>query len=185
LNQYDALLDLAHELTHFVYRKDFNPYVKNFSLDEFIQSTIEGEGGEVRAFITECKIAAQIFGGVRSGRSNCAAIQDGQEYSFSKAKEMFYQVGDHFHRFNKLLEIKKIRESFPELSDNKASFVSSAYGIPYPVAAFEEYVTVLNKVCQNDKKRLSYFKQVPDRSPASKISAIEKSYESRCKNFTL
>jgi hypothetical protein len=47
----DALLDLAHELTHFVFREPFNPYGNTFSLNAFISNTIEGKGGEVDAFL--------------------------------------------------------------------------------------------------------------------------------------
>ena len=47
----DALLDLAHELTHYVYREGFNPYAESFNARDFIKSTIEGNGGEVQAFL--------------------------------------------------------------------------------------------------------------------------------------
>src|SRR5690606_24668850 len=52
----DALLDLAHELTHYVYREGFNPYSEEFNAKDFIKSTIEGNGGEVQAFLTECRV---------------------------------------------------------------------------------------------------------------------------------
>jgi hypothetical protein len=183
LNQYDALLDLAHELTHFVYRKNFNPYVKNFSLSEFISNTIEGVGGEVQAFMMECKIHNELFPKKRSTRYNCQKIShpDTGTLSFNLAVKQFYQVGDYFESFSAVLSERGIKEHFPDVSSSKVSFVSSAYGIPYPVAAFEEYLSVLNKVCANDKKRISYFKNEAGRGPAS-LKSLESSYLTRCKS---
>ena len=181
LSQYDALLDLAHELTHFVYRKNFNPYVKNFSLSEFISNTIEGVGGEVQAFMMECKIHNELFPKKQSTRYNCQKIINPETgfLSFDLAVKQFYQVGDYFESFSAVLVERGIKDKFPEVSSSKVSFVSSAYGIPYPVAAFEEYLSVLNKVCQNDKKRISYFKNEAGRGPAS-LEKLESSYNSRC-----
>lgn len=181
LNQYDALLDLAHELTHFVYRKNFNPYVKNFSLSEFISNTIEGVGGEVQAFMMECKVHSELFPNKKSTRYNCQKIMNSQtgSLSFNLAVKEFYQVGDYYESFSAVLAERGIKENFPKISSDKVSFVSSAYGIPYPVAAFEEYLSVLNKVCENDKRRISYFKKEAGRSPAS-LKGLETSYKERC-----
>jgi hypothetical protein len=181
LSQYDALLDLAHELTHFVFRENFNPYEVNFSLSEFIKNTIEGVGGEVQAFIMECKVHYELFPGQKSVRYNCQQIVDPStgKLSFSLAVKRFYQVGSYFESFHSLLEKHGIRHQFPNVSEKKVSFVSSAYGIPYPVAAFEEYLTVLNKVCENDKRRISYFKNTEGRSPAS-LTNLQTAYNSRC-----
>ena len=184
LNQYDALLDLAHELTHYVYREGFNPYIANFTLKDFITNTIEGQGGEVQAFMTECMIQKELFPYQRSGRYNCNNITDANsgKISLQLAIQNFYKVGKYFDSFNSVLKEHGIRKFFPEISAQKASFVSSAYGIPYPVAAFEEYLSVLNKACANDKKRLLYFKQQKGRAPAS-VAQVEKSYNSRCYSF--
>ncbi len=179
LTQLDALLDLAHELTHFVHRRNFNPYEKNFSLSEFIVNTIEGEGGEAQAFVTECNVLYELFPTLKDQRYNCHEIHDGQHLSFKKAVNKFYQIGTYFENFETVLEKHGIRSEFPKISSEKASFVSSAYGIPYPVAAFEEYLTVINKVCENDKKRLAYLKQDKGREPAS-ISNLETNYKTRC-----
>lgn len=169
LNDYDAILDLAHELTHYIFRENFNPYLKNFSLEEFIHNTIEGNGGEVHAFITECKVLNELFPKKISSRYNCKKITDAQgKISFNMAKEHFYKVGSHFTKFDRRLKEYGIGGSFPTMSEDKATFISSAYGTPYPVAAFYEYVTVLKKVCDNDKKRLGYLNnKIANRSPAS------------------
>ncbi len=181
LNQYDALFDLAHELTHFVYRRGFNPYELGFTLKDFITNTIEGEGGEVQAFMTECKVQAELFPGKNSRRFNCQKIinPDTNKISYEQAVKNFYRVGKYFESFNSMLEEHGIRHYFPKVSSQKENFVSSAYGIPYPVAAFEEYLTVMNKVCENDKRRLKYFKEQEGRAPAS----FAESYQSRCKGL--
>ena len=179
LTQLDALLDMAHELTHFVYRQTFNPYKKNFSLSEFIVNTIEGHGGEAQAFLMECKVLFELFPNLKDQRYNCHEIENGNELSFTKAVNKFYQLGGYFDNFKTVLEKHGILSHFPKISSDKASFVSSAYGIPYPVAAFEEYLTVINKVCENDKRRLAYLKQDKGRSIAS-INSLEADYNSKC-----
>lgn len=179
-NQYDALMDLAHELTHFVFREKFNPYTKNFTLAEFIQSTIEGTGGEAHAFMMECKVHYELFPR-KTARNNCNHIVDESTGKLSKDKTVrrFYQVGGYFDSFVGMLKKHGVKNLFPFVTQESASFVSSAYGIPYPVAAFEEYLTVLNKVCENDRKRLGYIQK---RSPAS-ATQFAKDFEKRCSEF--
>jgi hypothetical protein len=185
----DALLDLAHELTHYTRRNSFNPYEDSFNARDFIRSTIEGEGGEVEAFLTECQVARELFSRQSQLRSNCRKIEtaDGK-LSYARAVELFYHVGSYFEGFSKKLADRKLENAFSGLSDQKINFISSAYGVPYPIAALMEYELVLNKVCENDKRRLAYMQQEqekgPGRSPASTPAAAEKfalSYSSRCK----
>ncbi len=181
LNQYDAILDLAHELTHFVYRRQFNPYKVNFNLSEFIKNTIEGEGGEARAFVGECKVLNELFPSKYHERYSCGKIKgsDGK-ISQELAVQKFYQIGDFEDPFRRLLLKEGIIENFPSISSKEVSFVSSAYGVPYPVAAYKEYKAVMNKVCANDKKRLAYFAQSNGRSPAS---ALENNWKEKCSGF--
>ncbi len=75
----DALLDLAHELTHYVYRESFNPYAESFNAKDFIKGTIEGKGGEVQAFLTECRVLKELFSSRVQSRSHCLKI-DFQRY---------------------------------------------------------------------------------------------------------
>ena len=184
LTQYDAVLDLAHELTHYVYRTNFNPYEINFTLSEFIKNTIEGRGGEVQAFIMECRVQKELFPGWVDNKFNCKKIRDDNtgEFSFTEATKRFYQVGNYFQSFDNVLKKHGIRSEFDNISQEQASFVSSAYGIPYPVAAFEEYLSVINKVCENDKRRLGYFKSTKGRSPAS-VNQFEQDYLKKCKAY--
>ena len=180
----NALLDLAHELTHFVYREGFNPYAENFNAKDFIKSTIEGQGGEVQAFLTECRVLKELFSKSVSSRTHCLKIEDENgQLSYTKAVELFYHVGPYFDSFQKQLSHRNIISSFSNLKEEKINFVSSAYGVPYPVAALMEFDLVLNKVCENDKKRLAYMQQGPQRGPASVTPEKEKfqaSYSARC-----
>lgn len=180
----DALLDLAHELTHYVYREGFNPYSEKFNAEGFIKSTIEGSGGEVQAFLTECRVLRELFSRKVQSRSNCSKIEDASgELSFTKAVELFYHVGSYYDSLHGQLAKRNIASSFSDLKPEKINFISSAYGVPYPVAALMEYDLVVNKVCENDKKRLAYMQQGPERSPASASEGRAKfleSYSARC-----
>lgn len=177
LNQYDALLDLAHELTHFVYRRDFNPYKSGFSMAEFIKNTIEGKGGEVQAFVKECQVLKELFPSKYNDRYNCGKIIDPStgKISYQLAVARFYQLGQFEEAFRGMLIKEGIENAFPEVSEGEVSFVSSAYGVPYPVAAYREYKSVMSKVCANDKRRMAYVsKSKSGRTPASSNSLLAK-----------
>src|SRR5690606_38042499 len=147
----DALLDLAHELTHYVYREGFNPYSETFNATDFIKSTIEGNGGEVQAFLTECRVLRELFSRKVQSRSNCQKIEDSNgQLSYTRAVELFYHVGSYYDGFHGQLAKRDIASSFSDLKPEKIKFISSAYGVPYPVAALMEYDLVVNKVCEND-----------------------------------
>ncbi len=184
----DALLDLAHELTHYTHRSSFNPYEDTFNAREFIKSTIEGEGGEVEAFLSECQVAKELFSKSSQLRANCRKIESGDgKLSYDLAVELFYHVGSYYDSFHKKLTEKKLESSFDGLSPQKINFISSAYGVPYPIAALMEFELVMNKVCENDKKRLAYMQQEQEklsgRGPASVSESTDRfalSYSSRC-----
>ncbi|MCO4754904.1 MAG: hypothetical protein KC478_10520 [Bacteriovoracaceae bacterium] len=183
LNQYDAILDLAHELTHFVYRREFNPYKSDFSLSEFIKNTIEGTGGEVQAFVRECQVLKELFPVKFNDRYNCGKILNPKtgSISYEMAVQKFYQVGSFGDPFKKLLMQEGILSDFPDINDKEVSFVSSAYGVPYPVAAYKEFKSVMSKVCSNDKKRIAYLDQTKKgRTPASEFLSV---YHKKCKGF--
>ncbi|MBL6988260.1 MAG: hypothetical protein ISR65_00695 [Bacteriovoracaceae bacterium] len=196
LSTVHAVLDLAHELTHFIYRRPFNPYNENFTVRDFIASTIEGKGGEVAAYLAECKVLYELFPSEADNRSNCSSIMDGRTGRLSKRKgvKAFYRIGDNFGSFiaklNKYgLEVK----DFPLLSSRPSSYVSSAYNLPYPVAAFIEYNSIKSKVCRNDKKRLQIMREQStsgrylasyNNDEAEKIyNTMKKSYWLRCRNY--
>jgi Zn-dependent peptidase ImmA (M78 family) len=163
----DALLDLAHELTHFNFRENFNPYASDFNPQGFIKSTIEGRGGEVQAFMTECLVLKELFSRNVQSRSHCQTIEVEGQLSRHRAVELFYHLGPYYDAFKQQLSKRKIDSAFSQIKAAKINFISSAYGVPYPVAALMEYDLVLNKVCENDKKRLAYMQQGPQRGPAA------------------
>jgi Zn-dependent peptidase ImmA (M78 family) len=184
LNWDDALLDLAHELTHFVYRESFNPYSDSFNARDFIRGTIEGKGGEVHAFLTECKVLRELFSKGNHNRSHCQKVEDSSgQLSEVRAIEMFYHVGAYYDSFKEQLNKRELAGSFSDLKEDKINFISSAYGVPYPIAALMEFDLVMNKVCENDKKRLAYMQQGPQRGPASVTATNSKflaTFSARC-----
>lgn len=184
----DAVLDLVHELTHFVYRGPFNPYKQNYHLDEFIKMTIEGEGGELHAFINECKVKKQIFK-EDSIDGTCSEIVKNGKVEFEVGKERFYRSGQYHSRITEALKKFNIQtNSFPYLTEKSPVFISSAYGVPYTMAAVMEYASVMQRACQNDERRIVLFEQHlfgPDRgrSPASEKQSIKDNYQQLRKNF--
>ncbi len=186
LSMKNAVLDMTHELTHFVFKKPFNPYEGSFSLSKFMYDTIQAKGGEVDAFLTECEVALDVFGkSMLSGQ--CQAVLNGDEFSRRKSINEFYKLGLHYNNFLSKAESFVLDTSrFPVSSDN-ATLISSAWGTPYPLSVIEEYESIMGKVCSNDKKRLTYFDENKGRFPASAPSRISKminDYQRRCKNFT-
>ncbi len=178
----DALLDLSHELTHFVHRKPFNPYIMNFTLSEFIKDTIEGSGGEVDAFIMECNVLSELFPKEFRKESNCQSIV-GADFKISKdlATKKFYRVGRYLDSFKESLEKSGVDKEFDKISGDEVRFVSSAYGLPYPIAAFKEYKTVVKKVCENDSARLQYLRQSRNIASTNEFSNLESLHDKRCK----
>jgi hypothetical protein len=204
LNLLDASLDLAHELTHYTFREAFNPYVPQFSMREFIAGTVEGKGGEVDAFLIECKVYLEIFPNKNDSRSSCLKIKDPVTGLLSRERgiEEFYRVGKHFDEFQKNIEKYKMQKSdFPKISNVEAQFISSAWGVPYPLAAYREYVNIMDRVCKNDSNRLALLQQKLNRAPASADSdsklqvpdevktissmyqSMNEDYKGRCQNF--
>lgn len=190
----DAVLDFAHELTHFTYRDPFNPYVSHFHLDDFIKSTVEGTGGEVEAFVAECHVLKQLRPGETFRHSNCQRILDEKtgEISREVGVREFYKVGKHFPDLKKDLEKFALKhEQLPQTSGEEAPFISSAYGLPYPVAAIKEYTNIMDRVCRNDQNRINLLQEKLQRSPASigpvvtaqSFENIFEDFRTRCERF--
>lgn len=185
----DAVLDLAHELTHYTFRMPFNPYDHQFNLKSFVKSTVEGEGGEVEAFVIECQVLFELY--PNENRQNCQKIVDPKSQKLSKTLgvEHFYRVGGHLRSFAQEMGDYALRpDDFPHLSQDDALFISSAWGLPYPVAAFKEYVTIMGRACENDQKRLDILKNQLSRSPASfekssRFQKMQNDFDGRCRLF--
>ncbi len=181
----DAILDLAHELTHYVYRAPFNPYRPAFSARDFIVATVEGKGGEVDAYLVECKVYKELFGSKQDQfRSRCSTITDDNgQLSRELAMQQFYKVGHHYKLFQDELKAHAVEmQELPMVGKDEAMFISSAYGLPYPLAALREYQGIMGKVCDNDFKRLALMKQQVGRSPAS-IGSMDSSEQKRFNDF--
>jgi hypothetical protein len=106
----------------------------------------------------------------------------------SKQKGMmeFYKVGSHFRNLQKDFEKYSLNETdLPYVSKEQAVFISSAWGLPYPVAAVKEYANIMERVCRNDQNRLSLMQNKPDRTPASdSYKAMFEDFKIRCQQFT-
>jgi len=185
----NALLDMAHELTHFSLRESFNPYNPKFGLKDFITSTVEGRGGEVEAYLIECQVLFEVFPNDQRG-SNCSRVVDENSGTVNKGKGVkeFYHLGRYFSVFtNSLKKHDLALTDFNASSKGRAHFISSAYGLPYPLAAIQEYEAIMSRVCQNDERRLSLMRQKVSREPASgqKLAyrSLASSFEKRCSAF--
>lgn len=190
LSVMDGLLDLAHELTHFNERQPFNPYRVNFTLKEFIASTVEGQGGEVEAYLAECQVLKELYPTLINDRSNCSNVME-HDGSLSRDKGIahFYRIGGHLQQMtNELNRYHVAATDFPRLSGDTPIFISSAYGLPYPIAAVREYTSIMGKACENDRKRLSLLEMRNSRQPASEQQKLvwqrmTKFFEARCKDY--
>ena len=190
LNVVDALLDLSHELTHFALRNQFNPYRDTFLLKRFVKEMIEGKGGEVEAYLIECRVFKELFPRLFEERSSCRKIYNKDKGYFSRKKSVskFYQVGKYLRTFRDELNSFELGVSdFPQISGKPSFFISSSYGLPYPLAAIREYSSILKRVCRNDLRRLQLFKdRIESRWSQNKLAErkkfllIKKSIHSRC-----
>jgi hypothetical protein len=191
LGQVEAILDLSHELTHFTYREPFNPYNEKFKAAGFIASTIEGRGGEVDAYLMECRILDELFSVKVKGRFQCTQIKDPDTGQLSRkwAVKRFYQMGHYAKDFKSKIIKHGIQETeIQEISKDQALFYSSAYGVPYPVAALEEFEWVKGKVCRNDEKRIELISKNFDAQNSGikrTLANLKSSYLKRCSETIL
>jgi hypothetical protein len=159
LPQDSAVLDLAHELTHFIFRQEFNPYSEEFNLEGFLKGTIESEGGEAHAFVMECKVGMELEELNLVDRSELERCWKyfkgaGNEISWEKVLKDFYALGRWYG--NTLSELDQVGDvsKYPRLNSKESKFISAAAGVPYPLAAIREYKMVQQSACENDFKRL-------------------------------
>lgn len=185
----NALLDLAHELTHFALREPFNPYKSPFGLKDFITSTVEGKGGEVEAYLVECQVLFEIFK-KGTNQTNCHRVIDPSSGRVNKNRGVheFYQLGRFYSTFHNSLRKHDVKpSSFGATSRGGAHFISSAYGLPYPLAAVHEYEAIMERVCQNDNRRLAIMRRNASRSPSSveqaRLRSLASVHEKRCASF--
>ncbi len=190
----DAILDLAHELIHYVYRDPFNPYEGKFALKDFIMSTISGRGGEVDAFLVECQVFRDLFPRYIDQKSRCRKIQnENGMFSRNKGKQLFFRLGNYFKKFKNRIQGHRLhKKDLPLATDLGEEFISSAYGLPYPLAAVLEYETIMERACENDEKRLAFMDEQVKLMEISRLPATERKstynqllsvFEKRCHRY--
>jgi hypothetical protein len=187
LNKYlaleEAVIDLAHELTHFVYRKDFNPYQDSFNLALLVRQTIEGPGGEIEAYLNECQVVSELFTEQVQQRFHCHRIYDQQskKFSFSLAKKEFYKLGPFFNEFKKVFEKKDFLQ-FSEATSEQGLLISSASGIPYPLASVRDLYDIQKRSCIYDQQRLDRVEKilVSDTQLQFAWKKLSEDYQERC-----
>ncbi len=182
----NAVLDLIHELTHYIYKKPFNPYLSDFSVSSFLNDTIQGRGGEVDAFLVECRIGREIYG-LKAISPQCLNILSGDEFSRTLAVKEFYKIGHYYDQFKSdATELGIDKKVIADISKDQTSLVSSAWSKPYPVAVVAEYEAIMTKVCHNDLKRMTYLSEELTRGPASKsskVNDVRSKFNARCRSY--
>lgn len=184
----NAILDMAHELVHFSLREAFNPYQNNFGLKDFVVSTVEGRGGEVEAYLVECQVHLELFPNVDT---NCKKVISEETGRVDKhlGVAAFYKMGRYYNIFaNSLKKHNLSTLDFTFSGRGHADFISSAYGLPYPLAAVYEYESIMHKVCHNDEKRLAIMRNNLNRAPAAKeenkaYRRLANGHEQKCGPF--
>ena len=148
---------------------------------------------EVENRIKALSDASWLFPSQAAERSSCSKITDSDgKISRDRTIRQFYKVGAYYNQLIK--DVRAFNISVIDLSyvsKDVPVFISSAYSMPYPVAAYKEYMSIMSKVCQNDSKRLSIMRSGINREPASvEISKkralyhqMNESYSVRCKKF--
>lgn len=135
-NQLDdahALSDLAHELTHYLFKEQM-VMDANITLTGFIYNALEAQGGEVEAFMNECALKKET-----PLAYTLLEISKCQFETRSELSAKFYALGEYYHSFFKILFLQKAENNFPKLSKNKVVFVSADQGVPYPIALYLQY----------------------------------------------
>lgn len=178
----DLVLDMAHELVHATHRPSWDPYDPTLTAGRYIQTSIEGAGGEVDAILLECQVGYELklHKGISAERCKKYILLDQQEMRFSREKiqKDFYRVGEWFKELHSILgEEKKI---FSHLSSEAPKLYSSTGHAPYPVALYKEYTELTRAACANSKRRLETFKQrtIAQTSMQGEIASF---LERRCK----
>ena len=164
----ELLLDLAHELVHATARPAFDPYDSHLTLGKYVKTAIEGEGGEVDAFVGECGVGLEFFSrahshlgmqeGVQASIRRClpylseVSLKGIRGINREKVRKAFYRVGKRYDFLVK--NFGSEIPLFPNLSRNSPEFYSSTGHTPYPAALMEEYKEITAITCANSRNRL-------------------------------
>lgn len=154
----DTILDLAHELVHACARPAWDPYDPTLTAAKYIQTAIEGEGGEVQAVLHECRVARELsrvkplIVGL-AAQTRCAAYwAAGEKREATAIEKDFYRVGHWYETIRSRLGNESTQ--FPLLSGASPKLYSSTGASPYPVALYEEFQEMTRVACANTRTRL-------------------------------
>ena len=157
----DLVLDIAHELVHATSRPAWDPYDPTLTPGKYIWAAIEGEGGEVEAVISECKVSMELKMASSESNRRCSGYFSRRTKTptptidLTKVKRDFYRVGkwgDELHR-----ELGREVALFPLLSNEDPKLISSTGRAPYPVSLLNEYRELTTIACENSRKRAAAF----------------------------
>lgn len=144
-----AFFDFVHELNHFVYKEAKNPYDFSVSAKDFITDGIEGKGGELSAFASECKIYFELKSEKfplqhRLCDKYAVEAESGLHFNYEKAKKEFYYVEQGFSTLSKVL---------PQVKKKPSAFISSTGQASYPYSLYREFYELRKIACKNNKKK--------------------------------
>ena len=153
----EAVLDLAHELSHAVSKPIWDPYDPKLTAGDYIFSSLEGPGGEVDAVVTECRVALELSAladAIDSSRCRPYLSASGG-VDRESVRADFYRVGNW--RKKLVARLGEEARRFPLLSPKPAKLFSSTGHAPYPVSLLEEFEQINSAACENSRIRLRSF----------------------------
>lgn len=144
-----AVHDLAHELVHFIWQSVHNPYTEKpekQGFQAYLQGGIEGRGGEVDAFMMECRIARELHPRTWDKGYPCRYISQNGKISRELAIKAFYRVGHKAAHFlnQQMKEVK--------LSSKEPILIAGSHNMPYPISLFSQFQEMKKKLCQGGGK---------------------------------
>ncbi len=172
----EAVMDLAHELSHAVSKPVWDPYDPDLSAADYLYTSIEGPGGEIEAVSRECQVSYELQGlgefdlsrceryfGSTGGSTGGTLRRDETPHVIRDLiRADFYKVGKWYPKLRERLGTHLRR--FPMLSAQAPRLYSSTGQSPYPYALLREYEELTEIACENSRNRLRSFS---DRQPAS------------------
>ncbi|MGZ3656626.1 MAG: hypothetical protein ACXVB9_05460 [Bdellovibrionota bacterium] len=169
----DAVADLAHEIVHFTERPPFDPYRSGLVLKTFVRENIEGKGGELAAFATECKVAWEIEKDDPSFPQHkfCQRYRlPGNKFALEAARHDYYAIGSWLTKAS-----TSLKKNFPELTMSDPVFTSGISRKPYPISLNEEFSRTRIAVCDLNRKK--YLLTRKSTAPPSELMAERKRLE--------
>lgn len=180
----EAVLDLAHELVHATHRPAWDPYDPNLTAADYLQSSIEGKGGEVEAVAQECQIGIELREQFKIKNTRCDRYIEVGQLNKKTILEDFYRVGIWFEKVQTQLGSSMSR--FPSMLAKKPTLYSSTGNAPYPVALLKEYEELNRAACQNTRRRYGAERSIASAAHPQNSKKNKKSAHfllKRCKDY--